>query len=63
MPAKPPAATRQALLNIWKDGRLWTGTRLGAYHITCGAVRDQFEQIRPELVKILTSFVFEDYGQ
>jgi hypothetical protein len=38
-----------------------TVTRLGLYHITCGAVRDQFERVRPELMKILKSF--EDYGQ
>lgn len=40
-----------------------TVTRLGMYIITCGAVREQFERLRPELIKIITSFVFEDYGQ
>lgn len=40
-----------------------TVTRLGMYVITCGAVRDQFDRVRPELMKIITSFVFEDYGQ
>lgn len=40
-----------------------TITRLGIFIITCGAVRDQFERVRPELMKIITSFVFEDSGQ
>lgn len=39
-----------------------TFTRLGMYVITCGSPSDQFERDRPELVKIIRSFVFEDYG-
>jgi len=39
-----------------------TFTRLGMYEIFCGAARNQFERTRPEMMKIITSFAFEDYG-
>jgi hypothetical protein len=39
---------------------LITITSMGMYQITCSAVRDQFEKIVPELMKIVTSFRFED---
>jgi hypothetical protein len=39
-----------------------TFTRLGVYAITCGSANDRFERDYPELMRIITSFDFEDEG-
>jgi PsbP len=39
-----------------------TFTRLGMYAITCGSSNDRFERDYPELMRIITSFYFEDEG-